>query len=256
VAVFSTWTYARNSVWQDEIALLQDCVQKSPQKARPRNALGSALLKRGRKNEAVYQFNEALRIQPDYAQAHNNLGVALAEDGQLAEAIFHFREALSEVPGYVDARNNLKKATGDLGLDRKIAATLEALVRNPEALELYYELGDLYKRRGRSTDAIRCYEIILARDPQNCRTLNELAMMHTAKGNYDAAISLYQKVIAIQPHKPDTYLNIARIYAKQNKREGSIEWLKLAATKSDTKESHARIDKIIKKMESFPKQAR
>ena len=38
-------------------------------------------------DEAIRQYQEAIRLKPDYAEAHNNLGNALAEKGQMDEAI-------------------------------------------------------------------------------------------------------------------------------------------------------------------------
>ena len=35
VTVFSFWTFQRNSVWRNPLALWSDCVKKSPRKARP-----------------------------------------------------------------------------------------------------------------------------------------------------------------------------------------------------------------------------
>ena len=45
-------------------------------------------------DEAIKEYQEALRLKPEDAQAHNNLGNALAEQGKLDEAIGHYREAL------------------------------------------------------------------------------------------------------------------------------------------------------------------
>jgi len=51
-----------------------------------------------------------LRIDPGYAEAHNNLGIALARKGRIEDAVVHFREALRIRPDFVGAHNNLKKA--------------------------------------------------------------------------------------------------------------------------------------------------
>jgi len=42
------------------------------------NNLGNALDRKGRLDEALRQFQEALRLNPDYAEARNNLKAALA----------------------------------------------------------------------------------------------------------------------------------------------------------------------------------
>jgi Tfp pilus assembly protein PilF len=56
-----------------------------------------------------------LRIKPGCAQVHNNLGAALIHKGKIDEAIVHFREALRIRPDYATAHNNLKKALAAQG---------------------------------------------------------------------------------------------------------------------------------------------
>ena len=49
-------------------------------------------------------------LKPDYADAHNNLGTALARKGQIDEAIRQFQEAIRLKPDYAEARNNFAHA--------------------------------------------------------------------------------------------------------------------------------------------------
>ena len=81
IIMFSVLTYSRNNIWSSEIALWQDNVEKSPQKARPHNNLGNVLYNQGRTEEAKEHYLHALRINPDYEEAHNNLGLALKQSG-------------------------------------------------------------------------------------------------------------------------------------------------------------------------------
>ena len=109
IIVFSVLTYSRNNIWSSEIALWQDNVEKSPQKARPQNNLGLALKKNGHIEEAKEHYLQALRINPESEEAHNNLAILLVHIGNIEKAIAHFRKALHINPDFVTAKNNLKK---------------------------------------------------------------------------------------------------------------------------------------------------
>jgi tetratricopeptide (TPR) repeat protein len=48
-----------------------------------------------------------LRIKPDFAEAHYNLGVALEKTGRVQEAIAQYERALRIQPDYTEAQNKL-----------------------------------------------------------------------------------------------------------------------------------------------------
>jgi len=84
------------SDYSSEESIWSDTVAKSPTNARAHNNLANAWLNMpGRLNDAVAQYDEALRLRPDYAEAHNNLGNALMSlSGRLHDAIAQYEEAL------------------------------------------------------------------------------------------------------------------------------------------------------------------
>jgi tetratricopeptide (TPR) repeat protein len=86
-------------------------------------------VQQGEVQEAIAQYQAALRIRPDYADAetnlanallqngqtedaiaHHNLAVAFHRQGRLAEAVAHYRKALAIDPGYPDVHYNLGRA--------------------------------------------------------------------------------------------------------------------------------------------------
>ena len=107
IIVFSVLTYSRNNIWSSEIALWEDIVEKSPQKARPHNILGNVLNKQGRTEEAIEHYLQALRIKPDYEKTYNNLGRAFYNQGRFKEAIEYYTHALQIKPDYEKAHYNL-----------------------------------------------------------------------------------------------------------------------------------------------------
>ena len=77
----------------------------------------------GKLDEAIANYQQALRLKPDYAEAYNNLGNALKDQGKLEEAIASYQQALRLKPDYAEAYNNLGNALKDQGkLEEAIAS--------------------------------------------------------------------------------------------------------------------------------------
>ena len=91
----------------EAIGQYQEAIRLKPDYAEAHNNLGAAFYHQRRSGEAIRQYQEAIRLKPDYAEAHGNLGIALVEKGQTDEAIRQFQEALRLKPDYADARKNL-----------------------------------------------------------------------------------------------------------------------------------------------------
>jgi tetratricopeptide (TPR) repeat protein len=175
IMVLSVFTHSRNNVWSSEIALWQDCVEKSPQKARPQNNLGVALYNQGRTEEAMEYYLQALRIKPDYEKAHNNLGVALDNQGRTAEAIEHHLQALRIKPDYEEAHNNLGLALYNQGrTEEAMEHYLQALRIKPDYVGAHNNLGIALFRKGNIEGAIARFREALRINPDHIHAKNNL----------------------------------------------------------------------------------
>ena len=75
--------------------------------AQPHFRLGIIYGERGMTEEAVAEYETAIRLDPDYPKSYLNLGAVLSRTGRTDEAMVAFREALRLNPGYASARINL-----------------------------------------------------------------------------------------------------------------------------------------------------
>jgi tetratricopeptide (TPR) repeat protein len=86
-----------------------------PEDAAANNAMAAVLLASGQPGEAIAYLSRALKTRPDYFDARYNLGNALASQNDFAGASEQFRLALEVQPDDADAEANLGSALAEMG---------------------------------------------------------------------------------------------------------------------------------------------
>jgi Flp pilus assembly protein TadD len=112
--------------------------------------LGTALAVAGQFDEAVTEYERAIRIDPAYALAYANLGSVLVQQGKPRDATSHLETAVELNPQNVEALNSLSVAYAAIGdVDKALATIDRALKLNPSAdmQKLLRQRRDLLTRR-------------------------------------------------------------------------------------------------------------
>ncbi len=168
-------TYARNNTWKSGTDLWEDVVRKSSNKARPHDCLGVAYTREGRLDEAMREFQTALRINPGYVDSHTNLGVVYGQEGRLDEAMGEFQTALGLKPDYVEAHNNLGVVYRRQGRLADAMREFQAALKiNPDYADAHNNLGVVYQQGGRLEDAMREFQTALRLNPDYVKARNNL----------------------------------------------------------------------------------
>ncbi len=187
----------------DALAQYEEAMRLRPDLPEMHNNLGEVWMKLpGHLNDAVAELEEALRLKPDYAGAHNNLGDALlAMPGRAEEAVAQYREALRLQPDYAEARNNLANALATMPghLADAIAEYEQTLRLNPGLAEAHNNLGyALMRIPGRLNDAIAQYEQALRLKPDYAGAhLNLGAALLRLPGRRDDAIAQIKEALRL-----------------------------------------------------------
>jgi tetratricopeptide (TPR) repeat protein len=155
VSLFSTWTYQRNLVWQDEVTLRRDAVSKSPDKPRAFAILANALERNHEYDEAEFYYNETLSLNPKNAdEIHFNLGNVLVAKGKLDDAVQHFSKAISLNPNVASMRLNLAYALTLQGRGSEAFIELQELLRrHPKEPRAHNNLGVLFMNQRKFKEA-------------------------------------------------------------------------------------------------------
>jgi Flp pilus assembly protein TadD len=181
VILLSVLTYARNSLWSDEIRLWEDVISKSPNKSRGHFILGLILGKKGRFDEAVREFQKSLKLEPNQARVHNNLALIYTSQGKLDDAIKEYQTALTI---------------------------------NPKDTVVHYNLGILFGRIQRLDDASREFQITLKLNPLDANAHNGLGVIFALKGSMEEAIKEFKTALEIEPNHINARNNLTKIYNK------------------------------------------
>lgn len=82
IIALTTATFLRNRVWQSELGLWQDVLDKSPRKARPHFVIGTYYIKQRQLDQALYHFVYAIEREPerDIYSIHLNDAITMAAD--------------------------------------------------------------------------------------------------------------------------------------------------------------------------------
>jgi len=200
--------YRRGRV-NDAISQFQRALKINSQYEEAYYNLGIALMHKGDTNAAIVQYQKALQIDPEYASVQNNLGTALFEKGDLTGAIFHLQQALQINPSNAEAENNLGNAFLQRdGVDQAIVHFQKALHLNPDDAQFHNNLGNALLHTGDTEGAISQFKQSLQLSPSNAPALYNLGNIMLQMGSVDNAIVDYKRALQSKPDYADAENNL------------------------------------------------
>ena len=166
-------------------------------------------LQEGKIQEAIAQYEQALRINPDYAQAHYDLGNAFLREGKIEEAIAQYEQALRIKPDYAEAHNNL----GTVLWRRRVRSrkpspsTSRPCGSIPITPRRTTTSGWLWPN-GQAREAIEHYQQALRIKPDYAEAHNNLGIALLQEGKIEEAIAQYEQALRINPDFAEAHYNL------------------------------------------------
>ncbi|MDB5677083.1 tetratricopeptide repeat protein [Sphingomonas bacterium] len=150
---------------------------------------GNTLMERGRLDDAIKDYDQAIALDPGNVWAHADRGIALV-----------WKDSTAEATRELDA-----------------AAALDP--KNPV---VWRARGLMAERRGAAKDAVAAYTASLVAEPGNVFALTHRAVANRAAGDPDAALADATAAIKLAPKAVDLYLLSANILRGQGKRDAAL----------------------------------
>jgi protein O-mannosyl-transferase len=153
--------------YADAIPLLQRSLEMRPEFSDARLNLAEALEGLQRANESETEFRAAIESSPLDYDGHNRFAAFYIEQGRTEEARQQFLEALAAQPNGVSL-----DGLGDIAIDKHEMAPAENYFRQAVELDSFdhhahFQLVRIYAESGRSTEALREFELGQQTGPAN-----------------------------------------------------------------------------------------
>jgi tetratricopeptide (TPR) repeat protein len=179
--------------------------------------------RRGEIDQAMDDFNMALKFDPTYATAYYNRGVAYYDKGDRDSALAYYSRAIELNPRYADALYNrgiVRKEKGDL--DGAIADYDRALLLKPRLTVIWNNRGIARKEKGDFDGAIADYSRAIKLDGKLASAWNNRASAWQAKGDPTKALADYDTAIKLDPRYEDHARKIAPSGEGASGRQASL----------------------------------
>jgi tetratricopeptide (TPR) repeat protein len=162
---FLTWQQC--GYWKNSIELFNHALQVTKDNDLAHVSLGIALDAAGKSQEAMYNYQTAIKINPLNYKAHYNLANALKEQGNIEESLKYFQETLLINPNIADAHNNI-----GIILDKYLNKNDEAIYHFRQALQMelnnshfHFNLGIALAKKGELKEAIEHFRTAVYLNP-------------------------------------------------------------------------------------------
>ncbi len=250
--------HQRSLVWENEVSVFRDCVEKQPESPLCHCNLAYGELLNHQYERSIKHYTETLRLDPTYVEAYNGRGQAYLMLKRYEEALADFDKAIEA--GIVTPRlflnrakclvtlNRFAEALPDLNRSLELEPNhpetyffkglAESRTGNPEqalrdfakALEINPTYLDVRVNRAlvlanlkRYEEAIADYTAALEADASIAMAWNNRAAAHMMLGQYDKALSDVNQALALNPNYAIAYRTRANIYRNMGQLDKAAE---------------------------------
>jgi tetratricopeptide (TPR) repeat protein len=184
----------------DAIRLYRQALACKPVYPEAHFFLGRALEGKGQTAEAMSEYNEALRLRPDFDVAHVMVGLLLTKEQKYDQAVAHYQAALKTNPESAPAQSDWGMALTKQGRwQESIAHYEEALRLDPTLAEAHNNLGIDYLQTGRLADGVRELRMTLKLNPGDTETEFNLAQALNQQQQWGDAAELLKPLAQAHP---------------------------------------------------------
>lgn len=214
----------------DAIALLEKSVSLDPQFAMAYARIGYTYAVRWSFGEKARPYLERAFQLSDRLTEKDRLHIAAwyaVANFDNPGAIRSFQELVERYPLEVEAYWRLSASLQEAErLDEALDAAKRGLAVDPEAKELYNQLGGVYLDLYRHDEAIEMYQRYLALAPDEPNAHDSMGLVYQAVGRYDEAAQSYRRALSLAPDFVVPLIHLANVCFQQGRYHEAINVFK------------------------------
>lgn len=239
-------THARNGETDQARALYQSILDVFPKNARAQQGLAGlagpvpaqdaalhppksetsvllALFKAGRNEDLLTQTDTLLARYPNSFFLWNLIGAGYRRLGQMAEAETAFLKAADNNPEAADIYINLGMTQIELEKFAEAVATYQTLVRlKPDYVAAYNNMGLALRELGRPDAALDALRQAISIKPDHAEAHNSIGLVFYDRGDNDAALEAYKQALALQPDYAAAHYNMGNALKQKTRMAEAV----------------------------------
>lgn len=182
------------------------------------NDRGVAKWRMARREEALADIDKAAELAPDQAMHHNNRGAVLLDMGRAREAADEFGRAIALAPGYGAAYNNRGAANEELGRhEAAIEDYRKAIALMPTHAAPFNGRGKAQSALNHPYAALRYLNRAMALNARYPAASRNRALVYLQLERYRDAIADLDRILEQAPDDAELYLLRGHAYARERR---------------------------------------
>ena len=215
-------------------------------------------------DNAIHQFNQAIKVDEKYAPAYAGLGRAYAIGFQqqnrgkdwLEKSRRSCTKALSLQPQLAEAHSCMGKVDFETGnYESAVQQFQRSLELDSDSDETLGDLADAYQRLGNPTAAEAAYRKAISLRPNYWGTYSALGAFYYSQARYQDAAEMFRKVTNLAPDNYRGYSNLGGIYLLQGRYPEAVEALQKSIGLRPNSESYGNLGATYFFMQRFEEAA-
>lgn len=183
-------------------------------------------LKEEKLQEALNDLKSAISLEPDCPSTYFNLGVAYFSLKDYNEALKNIDKAIELVPQYLEAYRNRGIVFTQQQRYKEALPDLSFVIDASPSARSYYDRGVVYFNMKKYSEAIRDYTETISRDEKFVDAYNNRGIIYATQERYLEAIKDFEQAIKLQPEKAACYKNLGLAFYKMENNPKAIEIFK------------------------------